>query len=282
MLLTAAVWGFNFVATRIALEIFAPEQMAFARALLTLILLLPWWRPLAGISWRLLLAALAIGTGAFYILYEAIRITESLTTVAIGTQLMPTLSAILALLFFRESIAPKKWLGILIATLGAIYLAAATKSSLSTAALGLTLLSVLLYSAGSITIGKAHSVSVWNMLAWIAALSLLPLGALTAVSGPLIPDPAMLEQRHWLAFLFSTVFSALMGQAVLFYLYRKYPVSEVAPWVLFVPVFAALSSVLVYGESLPLSLILGGAIIILGAWVQQSSEGRAERDTPAL
>ena len=85
MLLTAAVWGFNFVATRIALEIFAPEQMAFARALLTLILLLPWWRPLAGISWRLLLAALAIGTGAFYILYEAIRITESLTTVAIGT-----------------------------------------------------------------------------------------------------------------------------------------------------------------------------------------------------
>jgi O-acetylserine/cysteine efflux transporter len=127
MLLTAAVWGFNFVATRIALEIFAPEQMAFARALLTLILLLPWWRPLAGISWRLLLAALAIGTGAFYILYEAIRITESLTTVAIGTQLMPTLSAILALLFFRESIAPKKWLGILIATLGAIYLAAATK-----------------------------------------------------------------------------------------------------------------------------------------------------------
>jgi O-acetylserine/cysteine efflux transporter len=120
------------------------------------------------------------------------------------------------------------------------------------------------------------------MLAWIAALSLLPLGALTAVSGPLIPDPAMLEQRHWLAFLFSTVFSALMGQAVLFYLYRKYPVSEVAPWVLFVPVFAALSSVLVYGESLPLSLILGGAIIILGAWVQQSSEGRAERDTPAL
>lgn len=282
MLLTAAVWGFNFVATRIALEIFAPEQMAFARALLTLILLLPWWRPFAGIAWRLLLAALAIGTGSFYILYEAIRITDSLTTVAIGTQLMPSLSAMLALLFFRESIAAKKWLGILIATLGAIYLAAATKSSLSTAALGLTLLSVLLYSAASITIGKEHSVSVWNMLAWIAALSLLPLGALTVASGPLIPDPAMLEPRHWLAFLFSAVFSALMGQAVLFYLYRKYPVSDVAPWVLFVPMFAALSSVLVYGESIPLSLILGGAIIILGAWVQQSGEGRPARDTPTL
>ena len=282
MLLTAAVWGFNFVATRIALEVFAPEQMAFARAMLTLILLLPWWRPFAGIAWRLLVAALAIGTGSFYILYEAIRITESLTTVAVGTQLMPSLSAMLALLFFRESIATKKWLGILIATLGAIYLAAATKSSLSTAALGLTLLSVLLYSAASITIGKEHSVGVWNMLAWIAALSLLPLGALTAAAGPLIPDPATLELRHWLAFLFSAVFSALMGQAVLFYLYRKYPVSDVAPWVLFVPVFAALSSILVYGESLPFSLILGGGIIILGAWVQQSGEGRTGRDTPAL
>lgn len=282
MLCTVAVWGFNFVTTRVALEVFSPEQMAFARSALTFLLLLPWWRPLAGIGWRLGLAALAIGVGSFYLLYEAIRITESLTTVAVGTQLMPPLSAVLALLFFRESIAPKKWAGILIATAGALYLAGATKSTLSTTALGLTVLAVLLYSAGSIFIGKKRSIGVWRMLAWIAAVSLLPLGVMAAASGPLFPDPGLMEPRHWLAFLFTAVFSALFGQAVLFYLYRKYPVSDVAPWALLIPVFAGLSSVLFYGESLPFSLVLGGAIVILGVWTQQSGERRAGTNAPTV
>jgi len=282
MLFTVAVWGFNFVATRVALDVFSPEQMAFARSVLTLAILLPWWQPFKRIPWQLVAAALAIGTGSFYLLYQAISITESLTTVAIGTQLMPPLSAMLALLFFREPVSSRKWLGILIATMGAVYLAGATTSSLSVTALGMTVLSVLLYSAGSIIIGKSKSVSVWRMLAWISAMSLLPLGLIAAVSGPLYPDPSLMQLHHWLAFLFAAVFSALIGQAVLFNLYRIYPVADVAPWALFIPFFAGLSSVLVYDESIPLSLLLGGAIVLFGVWVQQSSDGRTAKETPTF
>lgn len=214
-------------------------------------------------------AALAIGTVSFYLLYEAISTTESLTTVAVATQLMPPLSAILALLFFHERIATGQWAGILIATAGAVFLAGVTKSPLSLAALGLTLLSVAFYSVGSIIIGKSPAVSVWRMLAWIAATAVLPLGLMAAVSGPLVPDLALMESHHWLALFFVVVFSALMGQAVLFFLYHRYPISTVAPWVLFVPLFAGLSSVLVYGESLSFSLVLGGVIVIAGVWMQQ-------------
>ncbi len=282
MLGTVAVWGFNFVATRVALEMFSPEQMAFARSVLTFVILLPLWKPFKRIPWQLVAAALAIGTGSFYFLYQAISITESLTTVAVGTQLMPPLSAILALLFFHERISSRKWFGILIATMGAVYLAGATKSSLSAAALGMTVLSVLLYSAGSVTIGKSKSVSVWSMLAWIAAISLLPLGMMAAASGPLYPDLKLLQIHHWLALLFAVVFSALIGQAVLFNLYRRYPVSEVAPWTLFIPFFAGLSSILVYGETISLSLFLGGAIVLFGVWVQQSSDRTTAKGPPAF
>jgi len=282
MLCTVAVWGFNFVATRVALEIFSPEQMAFARSVLTLAILLPWWNPFKRIPWQLMAAALAIGVGSFYLLYQAISITESLTTVAVGTQLMPPLSAILALLFFHEHISLRKWLGILIATLGAVYLAGATTSSLTVTALGMTVLAVLLYSGGSIVMGKSESVSVWSMLAWIAAMSLLPLGLLAAVSGPLYPDLNQIQIHHWLALLFAVVFSALFGQAVLFSLYRRYPVSDVAPWVLLVPFFAGLSSILVYGESISLSLFLGGAIVLLGVWVQQSSDNKTAKGAPTF
>ena len=43
ILCTVVVWGFNFVAARVVLEIFSPVQMAFARSVLTLAILLPWW-----------------------------------------------------------------------------------------------------------------------------------------------------------------------------------------------------------------------------------------------
>jgi len=282
MLCTVAVWGFNFVATRVALEIFSPVQMAFARSVLTLAILLPWWKPFRRIPWQLVASALAIGTGSFYLLYQAISITESLTTVAVGTQLLAPLSALLALLFFREQISSRKWLGILIATAGAVYLAGATTSRLSVAALGMTILSVLLYSAGSIVIGKSKSVSVWSMLAWISAMSLLPLGLMAAASGPLYPNLNLMQIHHWLAFLFAAVFSALIGQAVLFSLYRRYAVSDVAPWTLFIPFFAGLSSVLIFGESISLSLFLGGAIVLYGVWIQQRSDGGTSKDVPTL
>jgi O-acetylserine/cysteine efflux transporter len=241
MICTTAVWGFNFVAIRVALEVFSPQQMAFARAVITLVILLPWWKPFQPVAWKLLLAALAIGTMAFYLLYEAISTTESLTTVAVATQLMPPLSAILALMFFHEHVTARQWAGILIATIGAVYLAGITKSSLSLAALG----------------------------AWIAAIAVVPMGIVAAVSGPLLPDLGLMQTQHWLAFVFAVVISALMGQAVLFFLYHRYPISSVAPWVLLVPLFAGLSSVLVYQESISLTLVLGGAVVITGVWVQQ-------------
>ncbi len=273
MICAVAVWGFNFVATRVALEVFSPMQMTFARSFLTLVILLPWWKPFKPISPKLLASAMSIGAVSYYLLYAAIGMTESLTTVAVGTQMFPPLSALITWLFFRERISPRKWLGILIATTGAIYLTGATTSTLSVTALGLTFLSVLFYSAGSIIIGKSTSVSVWRMLAWISAVSLIPLGLMTAATGPLYPDLSLMQVQHWLALLFAVVLSALLGQATLFYLYGKYPVSDVVPWALLIPVFAGFSSILIYGESISLSLLLGGAIVLLGVWVQ--SRGRS-------
>jgi O-acetylserine/cysteine efflux transporter len=274
ILCTVVVWGFNFVATRVVLEIFSPVQMAFARSVLTLAILLPWWKPFKPIPLKLLAAAFSIGAVAFYMLYEAIGMTESLTTVAVGTQLMPPLTAILALLFFRERISTRKWLGILVATVGAVYLAGASTSTLSATALGLTFLAVFFYSVGSIIIGKSASVGVWRMLAWISVISLIPLGLVALARGPLYPNLALMQIQHWLAFLFAVVISGLLGQASLFYLYRKYPVSDVAPWILLTPFFAGLFSILIYSESISLSLMLGGAIILFGVWIQQRGGGR--------
>jgi O-acetylserine/cysteine efflux transporter len=274
MLLAVVAWGVNFVVTRVALEAFSPLQLTFARSVLTLLLLLPWWRPFQRIPARLMLAALVIGTVSFYLLNLAISLTDSLTTVAVTSQLMPPLSAILATVFYRERTGARKWIGILVATAGAIYLAGVTESVLSLQAMGITVLSVLLYAAGTIVIGKDDAVDVWRMLAWISAVSVLPLGALTALSGPLLPDVGSLQARHWSALIYAAVFSALFGQAVLLQLYRRYPVSAVAPWMLLVPLVAGLTAAAVYGESITSGLVIGGGIVLLGVWLQQRGQAR--------
>jgi len=67
---------------------------------------------------------------------------------------------------------------------------------------------------------------------------------------------------------------------VLFKLYRAYPVSVVVPWALLIPVFAAISSVIFYSESISLSLVTGGSVILVGVWVQQIGIKRGRRGTP--
>ena len=225
MICTAAVWGYNFIAIRIVLEVFSAEQLAFARALLTLIVLLPWWKPWERVSMRFLGACLAIGAVSFYLLFIAVQMTDSLTTVAIGSQLLAPTSALVALVLYRESISNQKWFGILLATVGAIYIAATGATGLSVAAFGITVLSVLFYSLGSITATKASSVNVWRMLAWISAMALIPTALMSILTGPLLPDPTLLELKHWMALLFAILISALLGHAVILSLYRIYAVS---------------------------------------------------------
>lgn len=273
ILTTAAAWGLNFVTTRVVLEVFSAQQLSVARAVITLLILLPWWQPWRRVSARLLSASFAIGVVSFYLLYVAIDMTDSLTTVAISTQLMAPISAVIALVLYRERITPRKWLGIGVATAGAVVLVGATELGVSALALGLTILSVVFYALGSIVVSKTDSVGIWRLLAWISAVSVIPLSLLAAVSGPLYPDPATIHAEHWLALMFSVVASSVLGQAVLFSLYRIYPVADVVPYILFVPVFAALSAVLIYQEHIGFSLAFGGAVVLLGVWIQQSRKG---------
>jgi len=277
MVITAAAWGLNFVATRVVLDVFSPEQLAFARACITLAVLLPWWQPWRRVSLKFLAAAFSIGVVSFYVLYTAIRMTESLTSVAIGTQLMVPISAVIALVMYQEQIARRKWAGITVATAGALVLTGATGLGVSALALGLTLIAVTFYSAGTIVASKTESIGIWRLLAWISAVAVVPMGLIAWAAGPIYPDPETIKTVHWLALVFSALISALLGQAVLFFLYRAYPVSDVAPYILFVPIFAALFSVLLFHEHISPGLAAGGAVILLGVWLQQTRKSPGDR-----
>jgi O-acetylserine/cysteine efflux transporter len=276
MIVTAAAWGLNFIATRVVLDVFSPEQLAFARACINLAVLLPWWQPWRPVSVKFLAAAFSIGVVSYYVLYAAIRMTESLTSVAIGTQLLVPISAIIALVMYQEQVTRRRWVGIAVATAGALVLTGTSGPGVSALALGLTLISVTFYSVGTIVASKTGAIGIWRLLAWISAVAVAPMGLIAWVAGPIYPDPETIKTVHWLALVFSALISALLGQAVLFFLYRAYPVSDVAPYFLIVPIFAALFSVLLLHERISPGLAIGGVVILLGVWLQQT-RGRTDQ-----
>jgi O-acetylserine/cysteine efflux transporter len=219
----------------VVLDVFSPEQLAFARACISLAVLLPWWQPWRRVSVKFLAAAFSIGVVSYYVLYAAIRMTESLTSVAIGTQLLVPISAIIALVMYQEQVTRRKWTGIAVATAGALVLTVTSGPGVSALALGLTVI-LSRYSVGTIVASKTGAIGIWRLLAWIAAVAVAPMGLIAWVAGPIYPDPETVQTVHWLALIFSALISALLGQAVLFFLYRTYPVSDVAPYFLIVPI----------------------------------------------
>jgi len=261
----------------VVLEVFSSFQLALGRSVLTLLILLPWWKPFQLLPLKLMFAALLIGAGSFYFLYLAIELTDSLTNVAVGTQLMPPLTAVLAWLFYKERISPRMWLGIGVASAGALYLVGVANSALSNAAFGVTILSIFGFSTGSIIIGKAKHKNIWCMLAWIAAVSIIPLGLVTAIEGSLFPELEQVELKHGLAFLSVVIISGLLGQGFLLHLYGKYPVTRVAPWMLLIPIFAGMFSVLFHYETISSNLVLGGVVILSGVWLQQGGAAKYSR-----
>jgi hypothetical protein len=65
MIITTAAWGLNFIATRVVLDVFSPEQLAFARACISLAVLLPWWQPWRRVSVKFLAAAFPLAVSYY-------------------------------------------------------------------------------------------------------------------------------------------------------------------------------------------------------------------------
>ena len=55
-----------------------------------------------------------------------------------------------------------------------------------------------------------------------------------------------------------------LGYTLWYHLLGRFPISRVGPFLLLLPVFSILGSVLVLGESLTLYIVLGGVVVIAG------------------
>lgn len=284
LLLTAIIWGGNFVAMKyLVVQIGAPQllllRVIMASSAFSLILLLssrtiPKFTPQA---WKLLalVGVFGIAINQLAVIYGTSYLSAALASmIATSGPIFTTLIA-------------RVWLGDRL-----------TRSKITGIGLSLTgFLIVLLLGSGNAQFSADNAIGVLIIVcapfSWaISTVISKPLmveydpkvvTALSSICGALIVLPLLFfypgvfsevlafDGRSWFAATVTSIFAVVIGYTLWYQGVRKLEPTQVAVYVYLVPFFGVLFSWLLLGESITIFLLLGGATIMAGVIVTNSS-----------
>ena len=198
--------------------------------------------------------------------------------VAVVTELEVVFAALFGLFFFREALGAKQILGFLLAFLGIFVIYKSTEVPKEKFwAMGLVLITALSYGLASNQVKLYHWIDPITLTVW-SALMAAPQVLLCSllVEGKELAKLGEMSLDTFLALVFSALFS-YVGFIIWNYLLRIYRVNQVAPFGMLIPIATLASSYVLLGETTDSTALWGGALTILGVWVQL--KGTPQRST---
>ena len=270
-----AIWGFNIVAVKLSADRFPPIFLTFLRFLIVGLVVWPWLRIRRGEMRWLLIAVTCSGGLQFALMYSGVALSESMSSVAIGSQLGVPFATLLSVLLLGERIHWRRWLGISMAFAGVVIVGYSPGVLDAWSGFLLIVVAAFVGAVGLVAIKRVHALEPLELQAWLAWGSvplLLPLSLLLE-DGQLASLTAA-DSTGWGALLYSAVMASLVAHTGYFALIRRYPVSSVAPVTVLTPLFSVLFSVLLLGDSLDARMVVGGLLTLAGVTVILARERR--------
>ena len=266
-LLVIFVWGVNFVAIKVGVAEVPPllfTGLRFFFTALPMVFFLP--RPAA--SWAALAAfGILLGTVKFGLVFSAIRLGMPVGLTSLVMQLQVFFTIGLAVFLLGERPNRMQITGALIAFGGIGVLAAGQGGTVPMLPFAMTIAAAFAWGCANIVIKKVGRVDMLAFLVWSSLFSPLPLFALSFwLEGPdamlASLSPPTIAAMLALAFIVgpSTLFAFGMWNSLL----SRYPLSQVSPFALLVPVVGLLCGVFLLGEPFGLFAMIGSAIVFCG------------------
>jgi O-acetylserine/cysteine efflux transporter len=269
LLAVTVVWGLNFAMVKIGLSHWPPLLFVGIRFLAVAAVLSPFMRWLPRDK-LLQVAALSLTLGVlhFGMIFAGMKRIDA-ATAAIAVQVQVPFAAILAAFVFKERLHWRRLLGIAIAFLGVLLIAGEPRFEGHLTALALILAAACVWATASIQIKLlGDDIEVFNLNGWVAALA----APQTLFVSWLIEDGqrqalASADWRAWSVIAYQAAFVTVMGYGVWYAMMRRFPVNQVMPFTLLVPLFGVLSGVLMLGERLTPLMLAGGTLTLAGVAV---------------
>lgn len=271
-----AIWGGTFVAGKIVVATLTPLMGSFARylvacvALLVAAFVLEGGLPrLSGRQWAATFVLGLLGVFAYNLFFMGALAKLPASRAALIIALNPAITIAISAVVLKERLGARRWLGVAVALLGvAIVVSRGDFSSLAGGGVGVG----ELYMFAAVTSWALYTILGRKVLGGLTPLAATNYAALwgTLLLG-LVAAPAIdtLHPSHfdWQT-LVSLLYLGVFGTALAFVWYymsvKKAGASTTSIFNNLVPVFGVAISVLLLGEQLLVSMIVGGVVTIAG------------------
>lgn len=266
-LLLVLIWGLNFVIIQVALQEIPPIMLTFLRFFFAAFPAVFFIKP-PKTSWKMLFYySLTLIILDFCFLFSGMYIGVSAGLASLTLQTQVFFTAILAVIFLKETMSFTQVLGAGIAFLGVIYVGLHTGGDVNLLGLLLVELAAFSWAIGNLVSKKIGRVDMLSLVTWGSLISLPFLLGLSFILESHLWSVETLTHLSWksmgaIAYLVYPV--TLFGFAIWSWLLSRHPATTVAPFTLLIPIVGFSSSALLLGESLPWWKIIAAILVITG------------------
>ncbi|EHR63594.1 EamA family transporter [Saccharomonospora cyanea] len=281
--LTAVLWGCNFLAIHAMLTHFPPLLAGAIRFLLVAvptILLVPW--PKVKLRW-LVGYGLGFGTLQFAFLFVGLDTGMPTGLASLVLQASAPFTVVLGALLLSERLSTRQVVGITFAVLGMAAIAWQRAEHAALLPVILTLLGALSWAGGNLCARRAEAPNPLHFTLWSSVVPPIPMFALSLVfEGPDTQWQALstvFTPDAWLALsglAYVVVFGTVVGAGIWTTLMRRNPASTVAPFSLLVPV-VGLSLAFVVLDERPTPVEIVASVVVVGGVLLGSLSRRPRR-----
>lgn len=269
-LFVACCWGGNFSASKFAMESFPPFLTVILRFVIVVAVLAPFalrkrpyphWRDMGFLGMTLIVLHFAM-------IFVAMKMGLTITSVIVATQLGVPFSCVVSAVLFKDYLGPWRSAGLLVAFFGVLMVALTPNASQHWAGFMLATFGALAWSTANIYMKRLGPMPVVTLLFWPGVYALPVLILLSLIFEH--DQWALIQAAHWQSWAgiaYSTVFSSLIGYGLWNWLIGKYPLSQVVPYSLCVPIAGITGGVLIFGEPLTGQIVGGAALTIVGVGI---------------
>ncbi|MFI0472437.1 DMT family transporter [Halomonas sp. HMF6819] len=262
-LLVIAIWALNIVVIKVGVAELPPLLMTTLRFALVALILVP-FHPVSRAQLPfLLLLSVTFGTLHFAMLFIGLGQSEA-GTGALLVQMGTPFATILAVIFLKEKLGPKRLAGLLLSFAGVVVLAGGPTLP-APLPLGILLLSALGWAVSQLLIKRGPAIAPLALAGWIAlfAVPQVALGSWLFESGQWQAIRAA-GLAGWGAVFYTALMSSILAYGIWYALLRRHPVNKVVPMTLLVPVLAVGLGALLMGDPLGVHKLAGGGLVVAG------------------
>ena len=264
----ATIFGLGFTFSKAALGEFPPIFLMALRFSLTAVVLVWFFRPPKGFLVRISVIAFISATLQYSLTFTGLKDVYASTAILI-VQLEVPFAAILAAVFLNDPLGWRRALGMGLAFLGIGLIVGEPRLQGDYFPVLLIVGGAFTWAVGQVLIKTlAGRVPAFLLVTWVAVFA----GPQLFVVSFLFEDGQIAAVLNagwatWATVLYLGLVMNALGYACWYHLLGLYPVNNVMPFMLMVPVTTVIGGVLILGEQLSPYVIGGGLVVLIGVAV---------------